>query len=278
MRMFNVGLIGYGKMGKIYENEIKKKKGFKIIDILNNEKIKKKPSSIKDCFFSKKTNLLIISSPINSHFKYLKLAFKSKKNIIIEKPLVEKPYQLQKVIQKYKYFREKILIHHNDVLNLEKLQILNKKNLKNITKVEMIYGCNKLNNSYKKPFFDWLPHPLSVIVNFFEEPINFKILKYSKNIKKKFFFEKLDLLITSKGIPIFIKFSNNLRKRSKRIIFYKNNDKIIYDGYKTKNQKSVKLLLEKLYNSQKINDVKKNFRVYDILFQIDKKVKQFKLN
>ncbi len=278
MRMFNVGLIGYGKMGKIYENEIKKKKGFKIIDILNNEKIKKKPSSIKDCFFSKKTNLLIINSPINSHFKYLKLAFKSKKNIIIEKPLVEKPYQLQKVIQKNKYFREKILIHHNDVLNLEKLQILNKKNLKNITKVEMIYGCNKLNNSYKKPFFDWLPHPLSVIVNFFEEPINFKILKYSKNIKKKFFFEKLDLLVTSKGIPIFIKFSNNLRKRSKRIIFYKNNDKIIYDGYKTKNQKSVKLLLEKLYNSHKINDVKKNFRVYDILFQIDKKVKQFKLN
>ena len=37
MKTFNVGLIGYGKMGKIYANEIKKKKQFKIVDILGKE-------------------------------------------------------------------------------------------------------------------------------------------------------------------------------------------------------------------------------------------------
>ena len=61
MKIFNVGLVGNGKMGKIYVNEIKKNINFKIIDILDHKNLKKKPVLIKKFFNSKK--LIYLSSP-----------------------------------------------------------------------------------------------------------------------------------------------------------------------------------------------------------------------
>ena len=48
MKIFYVGLIGYGKMGKIYEKEIKKIKGFKIVEILKHKNLREKPGIIKN--------------------------------------------------------------------------------------------------------------------------------------------------------------------------------------------------------------------------------------
>ena len=177
-------------MGKIYEKEIKRINGFKIVEILKHKKLKKKPSILKKFFNTRKINLFIICSPLNTHFKYLNLAYKSKKNIIIEKPLVEKPHQLKKLRVIHKKFKKNIMIHHNDVLNLENLKILKKDYTKDLKKIEMFYGYKNINCSYKKNFFDWLPHPLSVIVNFFDGPIKFEILEYSNSLKKKYFLNK----------------------------------------------------------------------------------------
>ena len=41
MKTFNVGLVGYGKIGKIFAKEIKKKSQFKIITIFTTKKNKK---------------------------------------------------------------------------------------------------------------------------------------------------------------------------------------------------------------------------------------------
>ena len=95
MKVYNVGLIGYGKMGKIYINEINKNNNFKIIEILRHKNFKKETNIIKNFFNSKKINLFIITSPIRTHFKYLKYAYKAKKNIIVEKPVVENLSQLK---------------------------------------------------------------------------------------------------------------------------------------------------------------------------------------
>jgi prephenate dehydrogenase len=46
MKTFNVGLVGFGKMGKIYAKEIKKKKEFKIVDILEHKNILKNPKKL----------------------------------------------------------------------------------------------------------------------------------------------------------------------------------------------------------------------------------------
>ena len=275
MKKFNVGLIGYGKMGKIYIKEINKNKNFKIIEILRHKNFKKETNTIKKFFNSKKINLFIISSPIRTHFKYLKYAYKAKKNIIVEKPLVENLSQLKKLIKINKNFPKKIMIHHNDVLNFEKLKIAKKiNNNDNIKKVEMFYGKNEIINKYKDPFFDWLPHPLAIIINFFNRIKKYKILNYSRSLKKKTIKEELRIVFDVKNFKIFVNFSNNFNSPQKKIMIYKKNRNLFYDGYKKQNQKSVKLLLEKFNKTSRINDVNSNIEVYELLFKIKKLLKK----
>ena len=275
MKKFNVGLIGYGKMGKIYIKEINKNKNFKIIEILRHKNFKKETNTIKNFFNSKKINLFIISSPIRTHFKYLKYAYKAKKNIIVEKPLVENLSQLKKLIKINKNFPKKIMIHHNDVLNFEKLKIAKKiNNNDNIKKVEMFYGKNEIINKYKDPFFDWLPHPLAIIINFFNRIKKYKILNYSRSLKKKTIKEELRIVFDVKNFKIFVNFSNNFNSPQKKIMIYKKNRNLFYDGYKKQNQKSVKLLLEKFNKTSRINDVNSNIEVYELLFKIKKLLKK----
>ena len=108
-------------MGKIYLNEINKNKAYRIVDIYKSKNTSKNPKIIYNFFNSKKIDLIIISSPINTHFKYLKYAYKFKKNIIIEKPIVENINQLRKLKKLNKNYKKKVMIHHNDVLTLKKL-------------------------------------------------------------------------------------------------------------------------------------------------------------
>jgi len=275
--MFYVGIVGYGKMGKIYEEEIKKTKGFKLLEILDYKKLQRSPNKKKFFFSSKKINLIIISSPINTHYKYLKKVYKLNENFIIEKPLIENLTQLEIINKINKNFKKKNIIHHNDVLNIKKLQFFNKNNIRNVKKIEMLYGCNLTASSYKKPILDWLPHPLSVITNFFGEPFDFEILEYkNKKCRKIYKYQKLRIFFNFKNFPVFVTFSNNLKKPTKKIILYKKDRKIIYDGYKIENRRTVKLLLEKLYNFKKINDVKLNYKMYKLLFQIEKKINSYK--
>ena len=272
MKTFNVGLIGYGKMGKIYAKEIKKKKEFKIVDILEHKNILKNPNVIKKFFKSKKINLFIISSPISTHFKYLQHAYKEKKDIIIEKPLVENNNQLKKLKLLNKDYKKKVMIHHNDLLNFENTNFID--NLNDCKKIEMFYGKKELVNSYKKPFFDWLPHPLSIIINFIGEPKKFKILKYTKKVTNNLVLEELKLIFNFSNFQIFLNFSNDLKSPSKKIILYKNNKNKIYNGYAKKNQKTIKLLLDKFYKVNKINDINANLKVYELLFKIKKQLQK----
>ena len=48
--------------------------------------------------------------------------------------------------------------------------------------------------------------------------------------------------------------------------------KKIYDGYLKKNQRTVKILLEKYCSSKYINDLNSNVDTYKLLFQIEKKL------
>lgn len=275
MKTYNVGLIGYGKMGKIYAKEINDNKRYRLVEILRHKEILKNSKEIDNFFKLKNINLFIIASPINTHFKYLELAYKLKKNIIIEKPLVENNSQLKKLIQLNKNFKEKIIIHHNDVINLEKINFINKNlDLKKIKKIEMFYGKKEKTNSYKKPFIDWLPHPLSIMINFFGEPKKFEILNYNKKIKKKLIVEKLKLLFNFNNFPISLIFSNSLKIPSKKIVIYEKDKYKIYNGYKKNNQRSIKFLLEKFCIKNKINDVNKNKKVYELLFKIEKLIQK----
>ena len=60
MKKFNVGLVGYGKMGKIYIKEINKNKNFQIIEILRYKNFKNEANRIKNFFNSKKLIYLLL--------------------------------------------------------------------------------------------------------------------------------------------------------------------------------------------------------------------------
>ena len=273
MKIFNVGLIGYGKMGKIFAKEIKRKNNFNLKKILTRKILNKNLLSVKKFFNEKDIDVFIITSPIWTHFKYLKYAYEANKDIIIEKPIVENLNQFKKLLTLNKKFKKKILIHHNDLLNFEKNKILKRfGKLNNLRKIKMIYGKHEYYNSYKKPFFDWLPHPLAIITNLFGKPSKFKILKYKKMKIKSKIIEYLDLSFTLNNFEVFLHFSNNLNKPSKKVIFYENKRKKIYDGYLKKNRRTVKILLEKYCNSKYINDLNSNIDTYKLLFQIEKKL------
>ena len=273
MKIFNVGLIGYGKMGKIFAKEIKKKNNFNLKKVLTRRTLNNNLLSIKKFFNDKNIDVFIITSPIWTHFKYLRYAYKANKDIIIEKPIVENLNQFKKLLTLNKKFKKKILIHHNDLLNFEKSKSFKKlSKFNNLSKIKMIYGKQEKNNSYKKHFFDWLPHPLAIITNFFGKPNKFKILKYKKMKIKNKIIENLDLLFTLNNFEVFLYFSNNLIKPCKKVIFYQSKKEKVYDGYLKKNQRTIKILLEKYCNSKYINDLNSNIDTYKLLFKIEKKL------
>ena len=113
---------------------------------------------------------------------------------------------------------------------------------------------------------------LAIITNLFGKPNKFKILKYKKMKTKSKIIEYLDLSFTLNNFEVFLYFSNNFNKPSKKVIFYENKKIKIYDGYSKKNQSTVKILLEKYCNSKYINDLNSNIDTYKLLFQIEKKL------
>ena len=277
MKVYNIGLIGRGKMGKAFQGEIEKSNKFNLVKIFSKRDIRKKKQNIRKFFRSNIFDLIIITSPVDSHYQYLNYAMKNKKHIIVEKPLVENFNELKKLSKLNRNFKQKIMIHHNDILNFEKYKIF-KKSYKNSKKIEMIYGKKDIKNSTKKPYFDWLPHPLALIVKYFGFPKKFKILNYSKIKKGSGLFEELKIEFSFKRLQIYLMFSNFLKNKTKKIFIFKNVKKEIYDGYKKKNQRSIKLLLEKFYKKNKINEISLFFKSYDLLFRIKKDIERRKIN
>ena len=277
MKVYNIGLIGRGKMGKAFQGEIEKSNKFNLVKIFSKRDIRKKKQNIRKFFRSNIFDLIIITSPVDSHYQYLNYAMKNKKHIIVEKPLVENFNELKKLSKLNRNFKQKIMIHHNDILNFEKYKIF-KKSYKNSKKIEMIYGKKDIKNSTKKPYFDWLPHPLALIVKYFGFPKKFKILNYSKIKKGSGLFEELKIEFSFKRLQIYLMFSNFLKNKTKKIFIFKNVKKEIYDGYKKKNRRSIKLLLEKFYKKNKINEISLFFKSYDLLFRIKKDIERRKIN
>lgn len=274
MKIVNVGLIGYGKMGKIFAKEIKNKKEFILKKIISKKDFTNK-ILLKNFFQDKHINLVIITSPIETHFNYLKLALKENKNIIIEKPLVQNLKELNKIINLNKFFNKKILIHHNDILNLEKKNSNYFENFHYIKKVVMKYGCMFKNSSFRLPHIDWLPHPLSVTINFFGWPVNIKIEKYLKRKKSKSIIEILNLKFVYNNCNVYINFSNFYKKKFKKIIIYQKKYKKIYNGYEKNNQRTVELLLNKFLNVKKVNDISKFNLAYKLLFKISRMLTKY---
>ena len=106
--MIKVGLIGYGRYGKKYYNNIINDKKFKIIKILKKKKINSKlfTNNNNKFFKIKKIDLYIIASPTYTHFEYLNMIMKKNKHISVEKPFIKSREEFLKLKDKLKKYKK----------------------------------------------------------------------------------------------------------------------------------------------------------------------------
>jgi predicted dehydrogenase len=119
----HVGLIGFGVIGRQYL-EYFKKKNYKVIIFDTKFKNKKKitnniilTTSKNEIFKSKEIQNIFITSYDSTHFNFLILGIKFKKNIFVEKPMCVSLEELGKIYENCKKNKFKNLIMSNYVLN-----------------------------------------------------------------------------------------------------------------------------------------------------------------
>jgi predicted dehydrogenase len=237
-------LVGFGTIGKRYFNIIKKK-NFEIIVIRKSNKkliYKKKNICFKYRDISKITlkniSLVIIASPLETHWKYLKFFLNKKIDILIEKPVIENKSQFFKLERLIKKFDNNFYINHTDLYNKNFLSLVKKINTKKIHKIIFYYGNNKNNykNDKKKfPFTDWLPHMLSIIIYLSKKISFYKIFYFRREIIDNQVYEKILVKFYSKYSESEVFFSNFPGIKSRTFKIESKNFFLNFDGLKNNN-------------------------------------------
>ncbi len=299
--MINIGLIGFGKYGKKYFKNIIDNKELRIIKILRKKKDKSKifTNNKKKFFNIKNIDLYIIASPVNTHSYYLDIIMKRNKHVIVEKPLVKSYEEFLRFKKNLKKFKKIILINHTDLNSKAYLRLKKKiKKIGKIISVKLIYGkkdpyfLKSIKNSNDLPFFEWLPHPLSVITDLFKN-MKFDLTIKEKKLKKnKYIFQNLEVIFFNKKFDLKVKFSNDYKHKkrnldiigSKGSLYYKgyNNNKVrLVTKYKSRNlivkddnpiNNLLKKFINKYYKKSKIDDRKIINQTTGQLFYISNKI------
>lgn len=169
----DTALIGLGKIGMGYDyfsaknikshaNAIKKNKNFNLISAVDNSLIKRQLfqkkfkikafNTISNALNISKPKLVIIATPIKSHYSILKSIIKKKyiKYIICEKPLTDKVSKTKNILKKINQKKKALFVNYIRQCDpiIEKT-LNNNKNilLENSTKIKVFYYENILNNA-----------------------------------------------------------------------------------------------------------------------------------
>ena len=140
--MINVALLGFGRIGQMHAQNIDKDKNLKILYVYEKvDRLGKKAKKIYNCIFEKnykkifsdkKVDIIFISSPTNTHIKFIEEGIKHKKTIFCEKPLDLNIGKIIKTFKKVKKNKSKIQLgfnrrydpgHHSIKMDLEKNKI-----------------------------------------------------------------------------------------------------------------------------------------------------------
>ena len=191
-------IVGYGAMGKKYENFLKEKYDIFYYD---KKKIKKK-NFLKDLRSIKKLNLLfsIISTPANTHKKYVEIMIKNEINFLVEKPLFIKKNGWKSIVNKIK--RKKLICcvgyprRNGEAYNYIKRLLNNQNTIGNLRIIKTNYSQDyrKYRKDFKKIYyaskktgggivFDALSHHINLI-SFFSGKIK-KIKIFEDNLEIK---------------------------------------------------------------------------------------------
>ena len=234
----NLALVGFGKFGKKYYQNIKIDKRFDLKVIFkksakNLNKISRK-FSIQEI---KKNNIqaAIICTPVGTHYKLAKIFITKKIPIILEKPASTSYNNIYKLLKLSKKKNSSVIVNHSDFHNQCFEAILSKKKLiGKINSIEGFFGnYNKDYKNHKDLLKDWIPHPLSLIISLIGNINKVEINNKSSSFKKKSI-KMPELfkikLIFNKKIKSEITIWNTKKRKKRQLIVYGQNGLINYDG------------------------------------------------
>ena len=121
--MINVALLGFGRIGQMHAENINKNKNLRLLYVYEKvDKLCEKAKKLYNCkiqtnynkiFTDKAVNIIFISTPTNTHIKFIEEGMKFKKTIFCEKPLDLNINKIIKTFKKVKKYRPKIQLGFN---------------------------------------------------------------------------------------------------------------------------------------------------------------------
>lgn len=149
MQLVKVGLCAFGMSGKVFHAPfLKEHPGFFISAIVERNKEESKEKypeakiyrSVEEMLENADIELVVVNTPVQTHFEYAKMALEAGKNVVVEKPFtvnVAEAEELAKLAEEKKLF---ISVYQNRRFDRDYLQvqkIINEGKLGNIKEVEI---------------------------------------------------------------------------------------------------------------------------------------------
>lgn len=237
----NIALVGFGRFGKKYYQNILKDKRFNLNSIFRKKYYKKKifqTLSDKNIKNNKIVSAVIVT-PVETHYRISKFFIKRKIPIILEKPAAKNPKEIKSLINLSKKNNTSVIVNYSDLFNgnfnflIEKKKLIGK-----IKYIEANFGkySEKYKNKKQTPAKDWLPHPLSLILKLFKNISKVKVISNNIKIKNNSLFQKIYIEFkTKQKIDGKIIFSNTQKRKRRNLILYGEKGIINYDGYNNNN-------------------------------------------
>ncbi|WP_288460182.1 Gfo/Idh/MocA family oxidoreductase [uncultured Chryseobacterium sp.] len=149
MQLVKVGLCAFGMSGKVFHAPfLKEHPGFFISAIVERNKEESKEKypetkiyrSVEEMLENTDIELVVVNTPVQTHFEYAKMALEAGKNVVVEKPFtvnVAEAEELAKLAEEKKLF---VSVYQNRRFDRDYLQvqkIINEGKLGNIKEVEI---------------------------------------------------------------------------------------------------------------------------------------------
>ena len=162
MQMIKTGLCAFGMSGKVFHAPfLKQHPGFSLSAIVERNKEESKNQypettiykSVAEMLEKDDIELVVINTPVQTHFEYTKIALEAGKNVIVEKPFTVTTSEAEELV---KLAAEKNLflsVYQNRRFDRDYLQvqkILSEKKLGNIKEVEIRFDRFRTEASPKK--------------------------------------------------------------------------------------------------------------------------------
>jgi len=114
--MLKVGIIGFGKMGRKHLESFKRIQGVGICGVYDTDPNKAKEAGVKTCQdyngMIKDCDIICVTTPTDTHKKYILEAIAAGKPVFVEKPLCRSVEEADEILKAVKKHKAKVMVGH----------------------------------------------------------------------------------------------------------------------------------------------------------------------